>query len=49
MEQVPTAITDTIPVFEDNVKDTVVKDGYWSADEICTKQYAQDCKDAGIQ
>jgi D-xylose transport system substrate-binding protein len=49
MEQVPTAITDTIPVFEDNVADTVVKDGYWTADDICTKQYAQDCKDAGIQ
>jgi D-xylose transport system substrate-binding protein len=48
-ESVPTAITDTIPVFEDNVKDTVVKDGYWSAQEICTKEYAQDCKDAGIQ
>lgn len=46
---VPTAITDTIPVFEDNVADTVVKDGYWSADDICTKQYAQDCKDAGIK
>ena len=30
-EQVPTAITDTIPVFQDNIKDTVVKDGYWSA------------------
>jgi D-xylose transport system substrate-binding protein len=48
-EQVPTAITDTIPVFEDNVNDTVVKDGYWTAKDICTKQYAQDCKDAGIQ
>ena len=45
----PTAITDTIPVFEDNVKDTIVKDGYWSAAEICTKEYAQACKDAGIQ
>ncbi len=30
-EKVPAAITDTIPVFQDNVKDTVVKDGYWSA------------------
>ena len=29
-EDVPAAITDTIPVFSDNVKDTVVKDGYWS-------------------
>jgi len=49
MEQVPAAITDTIPVFQDNVKDTVVKDGYWSPQEICTQQFAQDCKDAGIQ
>jgi D-xylose transport system substrate-binding protein len=48
-EQVPTAITDTVPVFEDNVADTVVSDGYWTADQICTKRYAQDCKDAGIE
>ena len=47
--QVPTAITDTIPVFEDNVNDTIVADGYWSVKEICTKQYKQDCKDAGIE
>lgn len=48
-EQVPTAITDTVPVFEDNVADTVVADGYWTADQICTKRYQQDCKDAGIE
>ncbi|MGB6426083.1 MAG: sugar ABC transporter substrate-binding protein [Solirubrobacterales bacterium] len=48
-EEVPTAITDTVPVFADNVADTVVADGYWTAKDICTKQYAQDCKDAGIQ
>ncbi len=47
--QVPTAITDTIPVFKDNVEDTIVKDGYWTAKQICTKQYEQDCKDAGIK
>jgi D-xylose transport system substrate-binding protein len=48
-EDVPAAITDTIPVFQDNVKDTVVKDGYWSPQEICTAQYKQACADAGIQ
>ncbi len=48
-EKVPTAINKTIPVFKDNVKDTIIKDDYWSANEICTKQYAQACKDAGIQ
>ena len=48
-EDVPAAITDTIPVFEDNVQDTIIKDEYWSVDEICTQEYAQACKDAGIQ
>jgi D-xylose transport system substrate-binding protein len=48
-EDVPAAITDTVPVFKDNVKDTIVADGYWTADDICTQQYAQACKDAGIQ
>jgi D-xylose transport system substrate-binding protein len=48
-EDVPAAITNTIPVFENNVKDTIVKDGYWTPQQICTKAYVQDCKDAGIQ
>jgi D-xylose transport system substrate-binding protein len=48
-EDVPTAINKTIPVFADNVKDTIIADDYWSPQEICTKQYAQACKDAGIQ
>ena len=39
----------TIPVFQDNVADTIIKDGYWTADQICTAQYVQACKDAGIE
>ena len=31
------------------VKDTVVKDGYWKASEICTGPYAAACKKYGIQ
>ena len=49
MEEVPTAINETIPVFKDNVKDTIIKDDYWSPKEICTKQFAQACKEAGIK
>src|SRR5918994_2127809 len=48
-EQVPTVFLDTIPVTKDNVQDTVIADDFWSVGEICTKQYAQACKDAGIQ
>jgi D-xylose transport system substrate-binding protein len=49
MEDVPSAITDTVPVFADNVQDTIIADDYWSVDEICTQEYAQACKEAGIQ
>jgi D-xylose transport system substrate-binding protein len=48
-EQVPTVFLDTIPVFKDNIEDTIVQDDFWSVDEICTKAYAQDCKAAGLQ
>jgi D-xylose transport system substrate-binding protein len=48
-EQVPTVFLETIPVFKDNIQDTIIKDDFWSVDEICTKAYAQDCKDAGLQ
>ena len=49
MEQVPSAITDTIPVFQDNIKDTIIADEYWSVDEICTADYADACKELGLQ
>jgi D-xylose transport system substrate-binding protein len=48
-EQVPTVFLETIPVYKDNIEDTIIKDDFWSVDEICTKDYAQDCKAAGLQ
>jgi D-xylose transport system substrate-binding protein len=48
-EQVPSAITDTIPVFEDNIEDTIIADDYWTVEEICTADYAQACKELGLQ
>jgi D-xylose transport system substrate-binding protein len=48
-KDVPSVILTPVAVTKDNVKDTVVKDGYWSVDEICTAQFAQACKDAGLQ
>ena len=32
----------------DNIADTVVADGFWSLDEICTGQYAPLCAEAGL-
>ncbi len=39
----PTAVT------QDNVADTVIADGFYTADQICTPEYADACKAAGIQ
>jgi D-xylose transport system substrate-binding protein len=48
-KQVPSVILTPVAVTKDNIKDTVVKDGFWTPKQICTKQYAGDCKAAGIQ
>src|SRR5215216_6390837 len=44
-EEVPTDFLETVPVTKDNIEDTIIADDFWSVDEICTPQYAQDCKD----
>jgi D-xylose transport system substrate-binding protein len=49
MEQVPSILLTPVAVTKDNINDTIVKDGFWSADEICTGKYASACKSAGIQ
>lgn len=41
-------IFDPVVVTKDNVKDTVVADGFYKADQICTAEYKDACKDAGL-
>ena len=38
-----------VAVTKDNIKDTVVKDGFWKAAQICTGKVASACEEAGIQ
>ena len=45
---VPSVLLEPIAVTKDNVKDTVVKDGFVTAAELCTGPYAAACKEAGI-
>src|SRR3954454_12992896 len=47
--QVPSILLDPVAVTKDNINDTVVKDGFWKASDICTGKYAAGCKDLGIQ
>jgi D-xylose transport system substrate-binding protein len=46
---VPSTLLTPVAVTKDNVMDTVVKDGFYSVSDICTKQYASACKAAGLQ
>ena len=48
-KQVPSILLTPVAVTKDNINDTIVKDGFWSAGEICTAKYASACKEAGIQ
>jgi D-xylose transport system substrate-binding protein len=47
--QIDSIILDPVVVTKDNVNDTIVKDGFWTAAQICTPAYEADCKAAGIQ
>jgi D-xylose transport system substrate-binding protein len=38
-----------IAVTKDNIKSTVVADGFWTTDQICTTDYASACSAAGLK
>jgi D-xylose transport system substrate-binding protein len=46
---VPSVLLTPIAVTKDNIKDTVVADGFWTVDQICTSDYASACQAAGLQ
>jgi D-xylose transport system substrate-binding protein len=47
-KSIPSAILTPVAVTTANIDDTVVKDGYWTAAQICTKAFASACRRAGI-
>jgi D-xylose transport system substrate-binding protein len=48
-KEVPSILLTPVAVTKDNINDTIVKDNFWTVDEICTGKYAAGCKSAGIQ
>ncbi|MGD9694929.1 MAG: sugar ABC transporter substrate-binding protein [Thermoleophilia bacterium] len=46
---VPSILLDPVSVTKDNVADTVVADGFYTADQICTGSFADACAAAGVQ
>jgi D-xylose transport system substrate-binding protein len=45
---VPTVLLDPTAVTKDNIKDTIIADGFHPASEICTGEFASACTEAGI-
>ncbi|WP_411059740.1 sugar ABC transporter substrate-binding protein [Streptomyces sp. E11-3] len=45
---IPAVLLTPISVTVDNIRETVVKDGMHTVDEICTQKYAADCARAGL-
>jgi D-xylose transport system substrate-binding protein len=45
---VPSILLDPVSVTKDNVKDTVIKDGFWKVTDVCTTAFADACKAASI-
>src|SRR3954453_7916224 len=48
-KKVDSVLLDPVPVTKDNINDTVIKDGFYTADEICTAKYKKACGPGGIQ
>jgi D-xylose transport system substrate-binding protein len=46
--QVPSVLLKPIAVTKDNIKDTVIKDGFIKPSELCTGKYQSACSQAGI-
>lgn len=48
-QSIASFIFDPIVVTQDNVMDTVVADGFYSVEDICTDEYADACAAAGVE
>jgi D-xylose transport system substrate-binding protein len=48
-EDVPSVLLDTVAITKDNIADTIIKDGFLKAGQICTGRYASACAEAGIE
>jgi len=47
-KDVPSVLLNPVAVTKENVKDTVIKDGFYTPAQICTGEYAAACAAAGI-
>jgi D-xylose transport system substrate-binding protein len=48
-KQVDSVLLKPVAITKDNIKDTVIKDGFYKPADICTGRYKSACAEAGIQ
>jgi D-xylose transport system substrate-binding protein len=48
-KKIPSVLLTPVAVTKDNIKSTIIKDGFLSPGEICTGKFASACSAAGIQ
>ncbi|MGB7818185.1 MAG: substrate-binding domain-containing protein [Ornithinibacter sp.] len=47
-EGVPATLLDPVVVTKDNINDTVIADGFYTVEDVCTAEYADACAELGI-
>ncbi len=48
-KMVQSVLLTPVAVTKDNIENTIVKDGFWTPQQICTAKYRSACQEAGIQ
>jgi D-xylose transport system substrate-binding protein len=48
LKKVPSVLLTPVAVTKENIADTVIADGFYKPEEICTGQFADACAEAGI-
>jgi D-xylose transport system substrate-binding protein len=48
-KDVPSVLLTPVAVTKENINDTIVKDGFWTPQQICTPPYQAACREAGIE
>ncbi|HEX8752659.1 MAG TPA: substrate-binding domain-containing protein [Solirubrobacterales bacterium] len=48
-EEVESVLLEPVAVTRENINDTIVKDEFWTASEICTSAYKKACEEVGIK
>ncbi len=46
---VPSILLTPVAVTKDNVKSTVIADGFWTVEQVCIPEVAQACQAAGLK